>query len=139
MEMDLVGTDIGATAEARYRRRSCLACLMEGGDGDLANKNRLLDWAYTDKAEREAASLLSERRASKLVWSVSGWKAITAMAEVLFEKGVISGEEIEKLCRKAYGASVRDGRLVATHDAYPWPLAMFGSSPERSSNSVEAI
>jgi hypothetical protein len=78
---------------------------MEGGDGDLANKNRLLDWAYTDKAEREAASLLSERRASKLVWSVSGWKAITAMAEVLFEKGVISGEEIEKLCRKAYGAS----------------------------------
>jgi hypothetical protein len=131
MEMDLVGSDIGATAEGRYRRQSVVACMMEGGDGDLASKRRLLDWEYTDKAAREAARFLAERRASKLVWSASGWRAITAMAEALHENGEITGDEIEDLCCAAYGVSRlnRDGRLLAMHEAHPWPLAMFGTAP----------
>ena len=102
-DVSLVMCAIGIEAEARYTKRSAVACGLSGGRGDIQNAYDLLKMRFPRPANREAASLRTERWARALVRSVPGWKAITAMAEALLERGILEWDEADALCAAAYG------------------------------------
>ena len=79
---------LGAVAEARFRKCSLVAALLEGGAGDLHQRGRLLDgcqrlgiavrpkaeWVvwFPSKKDRDAMSKLTWRRAAALALSHKG-------------------------------------------------------------------
>ena len=102
-DVGLIQCAIGIEAEARYTKRSAIACALSGGGGDMQYSSDLLKMRFPDSAEREAASLRTERWARALVRSKAGWNAITLIANVLHKYGVIEWEEADVLCAAAYG------------------------------------
>ncbi len=120
-EIDLVDCAIGLMAEARYRKASVLICLFEGGRPDAARARATANWLHSAEAEQRSALALSERRARALVRSSKGWRAISAIANVLIDHGIIDGDDIDTVCCKAYGIDEQH-RREAVHDAWPWPM-----------------
>ncbi len=114
--MALIEDHAGAAAEARYLRRSIVACLIDGGASDMASAERISDeWFGEEKAALDACHE-AERRAQRFVRSPKGWAAITAVAEALQERGELDGAEIASLCADVYGGE-------PTYDAWAlrWP------------------
>ena len=103
VEMDLIESYVGATAEARYRKCSVIAALLMGGDGDMAQVRRILDIWYPDPDARAAADIQARQRAAALVRSDAGWRAITALAFNLMDRGELQWREAEPLLAAAYG------------------------------------
>ncbi|MGI4941838.1 MAG: hypothetical protein ACRYHQ_14970 [Janthinobacterium lividum] len=125
-EMALVDNAIGIEAEARYTKRSAFACVLNGGMEDVAHSRLLLDMRFPDPAEREAASLLGERRARALVRSAPGWQAIASVAAGLLEHGELDWhDDIAPRISAAYGDRVPGRGPVM--DRWPWLLEMFRS------------
>ncbi|HEX2556280.1 MAG TPA: hypothetical protein VHL98_21485 [Microvirga sp.] len=102
VEMALIEGYAGLVAEAHHRRRALEVCIEEGGEADMAQNGALLrEWFGKDA--QDAAAAQAWRRAGALVRSPSGWRAVTALADALMERGTLSGTEIARLCRRAYG------------------------------------
>lgn len=102
-DVELMTCAAGMAAEAAYRRVSVLACAIGGGDGDLKFARTILDAWFPSGEGRREAMFLAERRAAALVRSAPGSAAIGAMADALMERGEIDGDEIDTMCRRAYG------------------------------------
>ncbi len=120
-EIDLVDCAIAYTAEARYMKTSASACLLEGGQADALRALATAGWLHSTEAEKWSALALSTRRASALVRSSKGWRAISAIANALIDRGIIDGDDIDTVCCKAYGIDEQH-RREAVHDAWPWPM-----------------
>ena len=138
--MALVEPSAGAQAEARYRRRSSLACILAGGCQDSAQaKGVAAAWFDTEQA-RSAAHARAETIAGALVRSPTGWVAIRAVASAVLDRGridgdEIDGDEIDVLCAAAVGQPFRHG---AWDGAWPPTSARIraGVIPERASRQA---
>lgn len=116
-DIELINCFAGFTAEAHYRHASVSACLLAGGIQDMQHAQGLVDaWDLPHEEQRELLRL-SELRAVALVRSKLGSVAIKAIANALMERGRLTGGQIARLCRNAYG-----GRECA-HGAWNahWP------------------
>lgn len=103
VEMALVEGYAGVVAEAHHRRRALGICIREGGEADMEQNGTLLrGWFPADA--RQAADAEARRRAGALVRSSSGRRAVSAIADALMERGALSGREVARLCRGAYGS-----------------------------------
>jgi hypothetical protein len=102
VEMALIEGYAGVVAEAHHRRRALETCIEEGGEADMAQNGALLREWFRAEAQDEAAAQ-AWRRAGALVRSPPGWRAVTAVAGALMERGTLRGPEIARLCRRAYG------------------------------------
>ncbi|WP_156311689.1 hypothetical protein [Methylobacterium platani] len=130
-DVELINCFAGITAEAHYRHASVNACILAGGIQDMIHARCLVDAWDLPYEEQQALLRLSELRAIALVQSKPGAAAIKAIADALMERGRLTGEQIARLCRKAY-----DGRECA-HSAWNahWPATpkqiRAGFIPER--------
>ncbi len=115
-EMALVELYAGFWAEARYRRRSSLICVLGGGSQDLAQAREVAAaWFDTEEA-CSAAHSRTERIARALARSPKAWAAVQAIAAALFDCGRIDGDEVDALSSAAYGGSLDYDRW-----AEAWP------------------
>lgn len=116
-DVELINCFAGFIAEARYRHASVSACMLAGGIQDMQHARGLVDAWDLPHGEQQELLRLSELRATALVRSKPGSAAIKAIANALMERGRLTGEQIARLCRKAYG-----GRECA-HGAWNahWP------------------
>ncbi len=105
VEVELIICSAGPFAEARFRKHGKMGIFLGGGLGDLSAAERVSNTWFPEAAQRRRAEIVADKRASALIRSHQGWHAITAMAEALFVKGEIDGDEIESLCAAAYGQS----------------------------------
>jgi hypothetical protein len=122
MEQQLIEWFAGAAAEARYRKRSVRASMVEGGSDDTLAAVAALERWFPDVVERRKAAILAQRRASALIRSRADWTAITAMAKVLLERGGLRWKRADRLCAAAYRA--KQPPFGAWLDAWPPDLAM---------------
>ena len=102
-EMDLIENYIGAAAEARYRKRSVNATMLTSGAEDLVQAGRTLNTWYPDPDARRTARIQATQRATALVRSEAGWRAITALATILLKRGEVEWAKAEPLLAAAYG------------------------------------
>ena len=132
VEMSLIENYTGGGAEARYRKCSAITAMLVGGAGDLAQAGRTLDTWYPTPDARWTASIQAVQRATALVRSESGWRAITALATALLERGEVQWSEAEPLLAAAYGHV--QPNLNAWMVAWPPSLDMIrdGQLPEQA-------
>ena len=122
IEMAMVEALAGSAAEARYRRRAPLGCLRTTGAADMESVGKLIAWWPPGK-EGLTAYHDARNRTDMLVRSDKGWAAITAIADALMARGRVDGEEIETLCRIAYGG--QRPTLGTWHKHWPPTESMF--------------
>ncbi|NGM33786.1 hypothetical protein G4G93_07535 [Methylobacterium sp. DB0501] len=102
-DMELVNCFAGFIAEAHYRHASVSACMLAGGIQDMKHAQFLVDaWDLPHEEQREILQL-SQARATALVQSKPGAAAIKAVADALMQRGRLTGKQIARLCRAAYG------------------------------------
>lgn len=102
-DIELINCAAGIAAEATYRRLSMKDCAEGGGASDMRYAHAILEAWFTCEDRRREQMSLAVRRATALVRSAAGSRAICAMADALMERGKLDGDEIEALCRRAYG------------------------------------
>ena len=122
LEVMLVECHAGIVAEARYRKCGVDALVLTGGNADMASARDVLDRWFPEATAREHAAVLAKSRAQALVHSEAGWRAITAIAEALMERGELSWEDADALCAAAYGH--KQPSLKAWKESWPPELAM---------------
>lgn len=103
VEMGLIENFIGGIAEARYRKCGTISVMLGGGAGDLDRARRTLDTWFSDPETGRMAAIQARQRAAALVRSEAGWRAITALATALMERGELQWCEAEPLLAVAYG------------------------------------
>lgn len=102
-DVELINCFSGICAEAHYRHSSFDTALFEGGQCDLKGMRALLDgWGLFGDA-RYTLEGQAQMLAVALVRSPAGAAAIKTMADALMGRGEITGDEIGRLCRVAYG------------------------------------
>lgn len=102
-DVELINCFAGFIAEAHYRHASVSGCMLAGGIQDMQLAQDLVGaWDLSDEEQRELLRL-SESRAAALVRSKPGSVAIKAVANALMERGRLTGGQIARLCRNAYG------------------------------------
>lgn len=133
VEMSLIECHIGAAAEAHYCKCSVMVALWMGGNGDMAQLGRTLDAWYPDPDARAAADIQAAKRTAALVRSEAGWRAITAVASALMDKGELQWSEAEPLLAAAYGHARPNPNTWM--ETWPPSLAMIraGRFPEQES------
>lgn len=114
-EMEIMSCYIGPYAEARFTKCGALGCFLGGGEGDLADVQRIIE-AWFDGDPDKTVRVRADGIARSLVRSEKGWKAITVMAEALHRKGEIDGDEIDAICSEAYGQPLEYGAWLNS-----WP------------------
>ena len=99
-EMTLMECLAGPLAEARYRRRSIVVALLDGGGGDMATFNRTVEnWFSGRKWEAYGEA---EARVLALLGVPQAWAATKAMAEHLLAHGRLEMEQAEPLFVRAF-------------------------------------
>lgn len=112
VERDLLHAYAGPVAESRQNHVSLVVVLLtSAGAGDRQQADELLDLLPAD--EREAVSARAIARAQQLVGRY--WRAISAVADLLQEKGDVDGDEIMSLLAKMTGETPRwKGNVLAS-------------------------
>lgn len=119
VERDLLHCYAGPVAEARHSRTALVVVLLtSAGTGDSQQADELLALLPAD--ERKAVSTRALARAQQLVSRY--WHAISALADLLQEKGDVDGDEIVSLFSAVTGETPRwkgntltalDGKVAA--------------------------
>ncbi len=120
VETDLILAAAGPVAEAVYTKRNTVLCMLWGGDGDVADMHRLTHEWFDTEAERDKAFEDAFARASALVRSPPGRRAITALAGRLKDTGLVDCEEAERIFEAAYGRKMVRFGAWSEH----WPPAL---------------
>jgi hypothetical protein len=130
IEQELIDCLAGPIAEAAYSRRSVVTAMLWGGDGDMGRVRQLLNEWFPDPAARAQAYRLAARRTAALVRSGPGWRALTALAEALYESGELDWPEAKPVIEAAYGREQPQLRMWM--EAWPPTLEMIrgGRFPE---------
>lgn len=102
-DIELIHCMSGPYAEAIYTRKSVHDRIFLGGSGDIAHIIMILEAWGLNQNESAKLRTEAEKRASALLRSQMGSAAIRAVAEALLEHGEVEGDEINRLCRNAYG------------------------------------
>ncbi|MGD0633322.1 MAG: hypothetical protein ABSA13_03450 [Beijerinckiaceae bacterium] len=100
-EISLIVLVAGVSGESRHTKKSRLGHVLGGGADDYKRAAALAD---TWLPSRREAFVAAHRRASALIRSTKGWAAILSLAGALLTKGRIESDEIDSLCRAAYGS-----------------------------------
>ena len=88
----------------------------------MASASHALDTWFPEAAARTHAAALAKSRTAALVGSEAGWRAITAIAEALMERGRLSWKNVDALCAAAYGH--KHPSLKAWKESWPPDLNM---------------
>ena len=123
-EKAMIETVAGVLAEARYRKESSWRVSSRAGPWIWRTWNTLRTFGRP-RRKGKLAKRKAWDRAGALVRSPEGWAAITAMAKALHERGRLEDEEIEELCRDAYGG--RQPEFGCWHQHWPPSLEMIRS------------
>lgn len=114
--MALMNCYAGPVAEARYTRKSLVACIIAGGSGDMESMDRILAAWFDDESDRSAARDEAISMTRAFVRSPKAWAAICVVARALQQRGELDGVVIASLCTAIYGDAPE-------HDAWAlrWP------------------
>ena len=104
-DVELIHLCAGFHAQAHHARRDPNATALSGGLSDLAQFGAVMQACSLDRGsgEREALEARVTAWTRALVRSPQGSMAIRAIADALMVTGRLSGVQIARLCREAYG------------------------------------